>query len=298
MGSFAAAAAAAKGLGLDADRFADALGIAGSFTGGVWAFIDDGAMTKRLHPGKAGETGVDAAFFAREGFTGPRRIFEAAWGGIYSTYNDGEAHPEWALENLGTDFSLQDAWIKPYACCRGCHSSIDAVLEWIQERDVKPEEVRRIDIAASATAVNMLSANPIETVFDAQFSLPYAVSIALHERTLGLDQYDPPRIGEAHIRETFDRITMRADPAIRLLDGPTLHVELTNGETVTLTTGDPANARGSKYNPLKHSDVVAKAEALLAPLGPGVAERLVSAVEDLDKAPDLTKLVAALGLER
>lgn len=54
MGSFAAAAASAKVLGLDAERFADALGIAGSFTGGVWAFIDDGAWTKRIHPGKAG----------------------------------------------------------------------------------------------------------------------------------------------------------------------------------------------------------------------------------------------------
>lgn len=43
----------AKCLGLDADRFTDALGIAGSFTGGIWAFKDDGAMTKRLHPGKA-----------------------------------------------------------------------------------------------------------------------------------------------------------------------------------------------------------------------------------------------------
>ncbi len=71
MGSLGAAGAAAHVLGLDAGTYADALGIAGSFTGGVWAFIDDGAWTKRIHPGKAGETGVDAALLARAGITGP-----------------------------------------------------------------------------------------------------------------------------------------------------------------------------------------------------------------------------------
>src|SRR5581483_1196884 len=43
-GSFGAAAAAARLLRLDAERFADALGIAGTFTGGIWAFLADGAM--------------------------------------------------------------------------------------------------------------------------------------------------------------------------------------------------------------------------------------------------------------
>ena len=37
-GSFGAAAGAARILGLDREKFADALGIAGSFTGGIWAF--------------------------------------------------------------------------------------------------------------------------------------------------------------------------------------------------------------------------------------------------------------------
>src|SRR6185312_2514596 len=60
-GSFGAAAAAARMLGLDAGRFADALGIAGTFTGGVWAFLADGADTKRFHPGKTAENGLTAA---------------------------------------------------------------------------------------------------------------------------------------------------------------------------------------------------------------------------------------------
>jgi len=63
-GSFGAAAASARLLRLDAERFADALGIASTFTGGIWAFLDDGAMTKRFHPGRAAENGLSAALLA------------------------------------------------------------------------------------------------------------------------------------------------------------------------------------------------------------------------------------------
>lgn len=294
MGSFAAAAAGARALGLDAERFADALGIAGSFTGGVWAFIDDGAGTKRIHPGKAGETGVDAALLARAGITGPRRIFEAEWGGLFALYNGGAGSPEKALHELGVDFNVATAYIKPHACCRGSHSTIDTVLSLVQERDLKPEDVRHISITAGETAVNMLSVDPIETVFDAQFSLPYAVTIALHNRSVGLDQFDPPRIDEPGIRETFQKISMHVDSGIQLEDGPRLDVEFTDGETVTLFAGNPTDAKGSARNPLSHSEVVGKAEALLAPYGPGVARDLVQAVENLENAPDLSELLRAL----
>ena len=73
VGSFGSAAAAARALGLDAAATAHAIGIAGSFTGGLWAFIADGAMTKRLHAGKAAENGVLAAYLARHGSRARRR---------------------------------------------------------------------------------------------------------------------------------------------------------------------------------------------------------------------------------
>ena len=55
MGPFGAAAACGVLLGLD-DRtgMVSALGLAGSRTGGTWAFKADGAMSKRLHPGPGG----------------------------------------------------------------------------------------------------------------------------------------------------------------------------------------------------------------------------------------------------
>src|SRR5262249_40298410 len=132
-GSFGAAAAAAKMLGLDEERFADALGIAGTFTGGIWAFLADGAMTKRFHPGRAAENGLSAALLAEAGLTGPRQVLEAEWGGFFSTYGPDVATPELTLAGLGTEFRIARSGMKPYACCRGLHACLDSLFDMMRE---------------------------------------------------------------------------------------------------------------------------------------------------------------------
>jgi len=76
-GTFGAAAAASVILGFDPATTASALGLAGTQSAGLWAFNADGAMSKRLHPGRAAQSGVMAAALAGRGFQGPRFILEA-----------------------------------------------------------------------------------------------------------------------------------------------------------------------------------------------------------------------------
>ena len=87
---------------------------------------------------------------------------------------------------------------------------------------------------------------------------------------------------------------MHVDSGLELEDGPRLEIRLLSGETIALAAGNPTTAKGSAQNPMSHEEVVAKAEALLAPLGPDVAKELVYAVERLDQAPDLAELLHAL----
>src|SRR5262249_29102766 len=145
-GSFGAAAAAARVLKLDPARFADALGIAGTFTGGIWAFLADGAMTKRFHPGKAAENGLSAALLAQAGMTGPRQVLEAKWGGFFSTYSPGIGTPEATLAGLGQEFRIERSGMKPYACCRGLHAGIDALLEIMAETHTGSHAIERINV--------------------------------------------------------------------------------------------------------------------------------------------------------
>src|SRR5205085_9845437 len=81
-GPFGAAIAAGRLLGLDASRMRDALGIAGSLACGLMEFARSGtgAMVKRLHLGRAAESGVLAASLAADGFTGPASVLEGEFG--------------------------------------------------------------------------------------------------------------------------------------------------------------------------------------------------------------------------
>src|SRR5829696_5219124 len=85
-GTFAAAAAAAKLMGLDPEATARALSIAGSQSAGLRENF--GTMTKPFHAGRAAESGVAAAQLAGIGWTAtdkileaPRGFFSAAGGG-------------------------------------------------------------------------------------------------------------------------------------------------------------------------------------------------------------------------
>jgi 2-methylcitrate dehydratase PrpD len=75
-------------MGLDAERTAWALGLAGTQGAGLWAFNADGTMSKRLHAGKAAHSGVLAAELAAAGFSGPTQIYETQDGGFLKAFSD------------------------------------------------------------------------------------------------------------------------------------------------------------------------------------------------------------------
>ena len=56
----------------------NAIGSAGTQAAGLWEFLRDAADSKQLHTAKAAADGLTAAFLARDGFTGARRILEGA----------------------------------------------------------------------------------------------------------------------------------------------------------------------------------------------------------------------------
>ena len=72
-GPFGGAVAAGRLMKFDAGKMTNALGIAGSLACGLLEFARSGtgAMVKRMHMGRAAESGVLAAGLAADGFTGP-----------------------------------------------------------------------------------------------------------------------------------------------------------------------------------------------------------------------------------
>src|SRR3954449_8213746 len=79
-GVMGAAAGVSAALGLNAKQTVDALGIAGSFAGGIIEYLAEGAWTKRLHAGWAAQSGLRAALLAQAGFVRPRTVVEGGHG--------------------------------------------------------------------------------------------------------------------------------------------------------------------------------------------------------------------------
>jgi 2-methylcitrate dehydratase PrpD len=130
---------------------ANALGLAGTQSAGLMAFTCDGSNSKRLHPGRAAQSGVLAAELAARGFTGPTAVFEYADGGFCQAVSDA-TQLDWLSAGLGTDFVTAEVSLKPYACCGSTHSSIDAVRWLAQQYGIRPADVEEIVVITIASS--------------------------------------------------------------------------------------------------------------------------------------------------
>src|SRR5262249_32543007 len=122
VGTFGAAAAAGRMLGLDARQLARALGIAGTQAAGLTQSF--GTMAKPLHPGKGAMTGLLAALLAGQGFTGSPAML-AAPDGLAGTFV-GVTDLGRAAEDFGKRWELLQNSTKYYAACHLTHATIDA----------------------------------------------------------------------------------------------------------------------------------------------------------------------------
>jgi 2-methylcitrate dehydratase PrpD len=80
IGIFGCTLAASRLLGLNRERTAMAQGVALSMAAGSLEFLNDGAWTKRMHPGWAASSAITAATLAKHGFVGPRAAYEGRFG--------------------------------------------------------------------------------------------------------------------------------------------------------------------------------------------------------------------------
>jgi len=215
-GGFGATAACASLLGLDQERFANALGAAGTMASGSLEYLTGGAWTKRLNAGWAAHGGVVASRLAAEGFTGPSTAVEGPLGLLHA-YTD-EPHPDEATAGLWESWQLMRVAIKPYACCRYNHGLIDCMLQ-LRPQVESLDGIEDIQLAVLSGGY-LLVAEPIErkrqprNVVDAQFSAPFAAAVALVHGKAGLAEYSQANVDDPRIRALMARTSCCHDPSL------------------------------------------------------------------------------------
>ena len=141
-GAMGAAAGVGAALGLNARQIVDALGIAGSMAGGIIEYLAEGAWTKRLHAGWAAQSGLRAALLARQGFVGPRTVFEGVHGLFHGFAHTTHGDYDALIGDFGTRWVTDTLAFKPYPCGTMAQPYIDCARR-LAARGVKAEDIER-----------------------------------------------------------------------------------------------------------------------------------------------------------
>ncbi|HWO42148.1 MAG TPA: MmgE/PrpD family protein [Candidatus Eisenbacteria bacterium] len=290
-GTFGAAVAAGRLIGLTEKQMVSALGIAGSYSGGLIEFsrCREGAMVKRLHLGKAAQGGLTAALLAAKGFAGPETILDGEFG-FCRTFSD-SPDLSYLTHRLGRSFETMNICIKRFPCHINAHAPIEATEKLRGESDFDPAEVREIVVGGIEKLVTHHAIYDPKDVMMAQYSVPFCVALSLF-----LDPADPESFNESSLKDK------RIKALTRKIQLKVDHEIEQNGwdraarVTIDLRKNRRRSAlvvhfKGTPRNPMSAAEIEAKAQKLTRAILPErQLERLVEAVHGLEKIDDVSLL--------
>lgn len=294
-GTFGSAVAAARLLGLSEREIVHALGIAGSYSGGLLEFsrCQEGAMIKRLHLGKAAEGGVTAALLAQRGFAGPESVLEGKFGFLraFSDAPDLDA----LTYRLGRDFETMNTCIKRFACHINAHAPIEALQELRAEYGFAPADIEQIVVAGIEKLVTHHAIYQPKDLMMAQYSIPFCVALGLCD-----DPRDPEAFNEGKVRDRqiiglARLVRLQVDPEIekkRWDRAARVTVRLKNGSRYSTLV---IHFRGTPKNPLTPTELEDKVTRLTRRfLSARRRARLFQTVDRLEKLESVSTLTSLL----
>jgi 2-methylcitrate dehydratase PrpD len=296
-GTFGAAVAAAKLLGLDDDALAHALAIAASSASGIR--VNFGSMTKPLHVGRAAENGVVAAELAARGFTGSRDALDPPWG-FLQTFSHGDGFDaERIVGKLGEPHTI--VWpgvsIKPYPCGVLGHPTMDAMRRLVIEHDLDASQIAAIRVRAGSNILNPLRYGTAHNELEAKFSLPFMLSAIALRRKAGIHEFNDDFVTSGAVQALMRKVERVLDPEIEALGWDkirsTVEVDVADGRTLI----EPADERyrGGPDLPFTRDELHDKFSECAALLLPeDVIDEVFATVELLEDLSDVGALARLL----
>lgn len=292
-GTFGAAIAAAKLLDLNEEEMIYALGNAGTQAAGLWEFIEDGAMTKQLHSGKAAMNGVMSALLAQKGFTGPQKILEGNRGffkAMSEEYNESKI-----TEGLGEEYKILENSFKIHASCRHTHHAVDLLIEIFKERHPSFEEVESITVNSYQAAIDITDNDDPKTEYASKFSLQFCSALAILKGSASLDDFNESSLWDSEIRKLLKKVKVVLDPQINASYpkqwGAAVEVNFKNGETIKKRTDFP---KGDPENAVTSEELLEKFHALASKLTKKKRQCIAKNILELEIVENTEEIMANL----
>ena len=293
VGTFGAAAAAAKLLGLKGEKLAHALGIAASLAAGIRANF--GTMTKPLHVGRASENGVTAALLAARGFTADPSVLDGQWG-FFAVMGEG-FDPSKPSQGFGKTLTIVDPGvsIKPFPSGILTHQSMDAMLKLVLDNDLKPQEVEAIRFYAGKNILEPIRYPLAVNHLQAKFSMPALLAMMVLKRRASHHEFLDEFVASPAMQDMQKRTQCLGDPEIdaRGYDLIRSRIEVDTKDGRKLVQWADERYRGGPLNPISDADLEGKfrmcAEGALSDAQQASLLAIVSKLEGVADSVDLAR---------
>lgn len=258
---FAAACVAAKLLHYDTSTLINALGICGSQAAALQEFLHDGAWVKKIHPGWGGHSAIYSLMMARNGLTGPQKVFEGEFG-LYKTHIGTNKWLQDEFSNLGSKWHTADISIKLYPCCHMIHSFIDCAFKIRQQANFDLDKIQKIECRINKTCYSIVCSpenakkRPTSD-YGMRFSLPYMIAMSFYKGKIGPGEIDLIHMENPEVTSLIDKIQCIPDDTVSN-EGHFpgwVKVTFSDGKTCTM---DQKYEQGAKENPIKKDSIISK----------------------------------------
>jgi 2-methylcitrate dehydratase PrpD len=291
VGTFGAAAAAAKLLGLKGDKLLHCIGMAASFAAGIRCNF--GTMTKPLHVGRAAENGVTAALLAARGFTADPAALDGQWG-FLQVMGDGFTLQK-ISQGFGKTWTIADPGvsIKPYPSGIVTHQSMDAMLKLVLDHDLKPEQVERVRFYAGKNILEPIRYPLAKNHLQAKFSMPALLAMIVIKRRASHHEFMDAFVAGPQMQDLQKRTDLINDADIDAkgwdLIRSRIEVETKDGRTLVQWADE--KYRGGPLNPISDADLEGKFRMCAeGAIDKPAQDKLLEAVAGLDKLANAATL--------
>lgn len=226
------------------DVLSSALGIAGAISPvnahRAWTMHSPSSTVKYLLAGALAQTAMTAAHMAALGHRGDVQVLDDAEFGYRRFIGTARWQPEAITESLGKQWRFpSDVSYKPYPHCRILHGLFDALIEIVDENDLKPEEIESINSWGEGWVEQPVWLNrDIQHVHDAQFSMAHGLAVAAHRVPPGKAWQDPELVFSPSVLSLMDRTTTAVHPD---------YAELISANSASRPSRIEVVARGQSY---------------------------------------------------
>lgn len=294
IGPLGAAVAAGVILKLNPEQMLSAIGLACSTSSGIKSFAagTGGGMMKRMHAGRAAESGVRMAQLAARGFTGPPSAIDGKFG-LLEVYGGNTARPELLTANLGKDWAMTSVFVKVYSCCSWIQGAVQQLVALRGPKPLKAGDIQQVRIGVSSYAAkNNGEPAPVD-IMGAQYSFPYCAALALAGDPTDPGLYLEKAIGDPERRALARRVELFTDDQMEAAYpkhyGSRIELVLANGERRKSFVLDP---HGFPADPVTDPERIEKFSRLAGHAKPAArVNDIAAAVRRADKLSSVRELM-------